>query len=267
MIDKLCHKNVMATLSQHVKIPTCPVLSPSMLGDSLPIASQPTCTQTESAKSSLRRSLRANQQDSLHLHRSSLGTDLLKDQLTKVRPALTPTLFTQNDEVSGEDPFSKPLKHTALMEKLQQIYKEAETAESGGGIHSSDHNEVLTHGCEANEKEVFQQRLKFKKKLMSGSKPGKDVKSKKTHGDSNPNGRKTAAPAQPSPLVVSLSTAITSSNQTSMLTSSKHKAPQHESMAPLLPQSNMHFPTENKNTPGIYSGVAYSFKIFVGIKW
>ena len=245
-----------------MKIPD-PSLGLPVLGDSLPAASQPSNTQTKSATSSLRNSLRASQQDSLRLHRSSLGIDLLKDQLTKVRPPLTPTLFTQNGEESGEGPFSKPLKHTALMEKLQQIYNEAETAENGGGtsVQSSDHMEVLTQGSEDNEKEVIQQRLKFKKKLMSSPKPGKNAKAKTTCSDANQGRRKTVVPPQPSPLAVSLSAANT--NQKSTLTSVEHRAPQQQNVAPLLPQNHTHFPTENKNVPGIFSDIACSFKISI----
>ena len=223
-------------------------------GSSISLLGESTGTQNKSATSSLRNSLRANQQDSLRLHRSSLGTDLLKDQLTKVRSPLTPTLFTPNGEESGESPFSKPLKHTALMEKLQQIYNESETAENGGEnfMQSSDHIEALAHSCEASEKEVLQQRIKFKKKLMSSSTPGKNVKAKKTHDDVHPSRRKPVAPPQPTPLAVSLSTATTSSHQTSAPTSSEDKAPQPKSAAPLLPWNDMHIPTDNKSIPGTH---------------
>ena len=223
-------------------------------GSSISLLGESTGAQNKSASSSLRSSLRANQQDSLRLHRSSLGTDLLKDQLTKVRSPLSPTLFTPDGEESGESYFSKPLKHTALMEKLQQIYDESETAENGGEnfVQSSDHIEAIAHGREASEKEVIRQRIKFKKKLMSSSTPGKNAKAKKTHDDIHPNRRKTVAPAQPTPLAASLSTATTSSHQTSTLTSSEHKALQPKRTAPLLPQDGLHIPTENKSTPGTH---------------
>ena len=223
-------------------------------GSSISLLGESAGAQNQSATSSLRNSLRANQQDSLRLHRSSLGTDLLKDQLTKVRSPLPPTLFTPNGEESEDSPFSKPLKHTALMEKLQQIYNESETAENGGEnfMQSSDHIEALSHGCEASEKEVTQQRIKFKKKLMSSSTPGKNAKAKKTHDDAHPSRRKTVAPAQPTPSAISLSTATTSSHQTSSRNSSEHKAPQPKRTAPLLSPDDMRIPTENKSTPGTH---------------
>lgn len=220
-----------------------------MQGEILPSASQVSTTQPKSTNSSLKHSLRSNRQDSLHLHRSSLGSDLLKDQPTKIRPALSPTLFNPTGAESGYSPFSKQFRHTALMEKLQELYDEAETMDNGDGnfVQSSDHTDVFAQrlDLETSEKANFLKRLKFKKKLMSGAKPGKKFKAKKNQSDAHSRGTNIVAPVQPSTLPVSPLTESMASDQDCKLTPPLHKISASESIALPVTRQDAHFPAEN----------------------
>ena len=140
---------------------------------------------SKSRQSSLHRSRRNL---SVHTHRSSLGSDLLRDHPTKVRTALDPSIF-QNPQAAEASPIQKRTKMLLDNSSDQQGFSQLPNTTMDRQPRAAEPlplPPLPAPSPQVPEQMSFLKRLKFKRKFMSphsGKSKKKNTKTKMSKGD------------------------------------------------------------------------------------